>query len=206
MADGYGFGAEGDWKTSVMLRTLKVVADGLPGGTSFMEDYTYDLAPGNERILGAHMLEVCPSIASTRPSLEIHPLSIGNRDDPVRLKFTADARARPWCSGLADLGERFRLVANEIDVVEPTQPLPRAPGRVRGVEAEAEPADVHRVVAGRRRTAPHRAVVGDRHRGAGGLRPDGADRARRHRRRHHHPELRRELRWSQAYYRLAQGF
>ena len=89
MADGYGFGAEGDWKTSVMLRTLKVIADGLPGGTSFMEDYTYDLAPGNERILGAHMLEVCPSIAPARPSLEIHPLAIGNRDDPVRLKFTA---------------------------------------------------------------------------------------------------------------------
>ena len=90
MADGYGFGAEGDWKTAVMLRTLKVVADGQPGGTSFMEDYTYSLVPGHERILGAHMLEVCPSIAgAATPTLEIHPLSIGNREDPVRLKFTA---------------------------------------------------------------------------------------------------------------------
>ncbi len=89
MADGYGFGGEGDWKTSVMLRTLKVVADGLPGGTSFMEDYTYHLVPGQELILGAHMLEVCPSIAAAKPSLEIHPLGIGGREDPVRLVFDA---------------------------------------------------------------------------------------------------------------------
>jgi L-arabinose isomerase len=126
MADGYGFGAEGDWKTAVLLRALKVVAAGRPGGTSFMEDYTYDLTPGDELILGAHMLEICPTIASARPSLEIHPLAIGNRDDPVRLKFTA----RPGPAvvvGLADLGDRFRLVANEIDVVEPTMPLPRLP-------------------------------------------------------------------------------
>ena len=89
MADGYGFGGEGDWKTSVMLRTLKVMACGLPGGTSFMEDYTYHLVPGEEKILGAHMLEVCPSIAAARPTLEIHPLGIGGREDPVRLVFDA---------------------------------------------------------------------------------------------------------------------
>src|SRR5206468_2194128 len=83
MADGYGFGAEGDWKTAVMLRAVKVMAEGLPGGTSFMEDYTYDLTPGAERVLGAHMLEVCPSIADGVPSLEVHPLSIGGREDPV---------------------------------------------------------------------------------------------------------------------------
>ena len=130
MADGYGFGGEGDWKTSVMLRTLKVVAGhgevALPGGTSFMEDYTYHLVPGEEKILGAHMLEVCPSIAEGRPKLEIHPLGIGGRDDPVRLVF--DAAAGPGVVlGIADLGDRFRFVANGIDVVPPDEPLPRLP-------------------------------------------------------------------------------
>src|SRR5207237_4161771 len=125
-ADGYGFGGEGDWKTSLLLRTLKVMAHGLPGGTSFMEDYTYHYGPGPQRILGAHMLEVCPSIAAGTPSLEIHPLGIGGREDPVRLVF--DARPGPAVVvGLADLGDRFRLVANEIDVVPPLEPLPRLP-------------------------------------------------------------------------------
>jgi L-arabinose isomerase len=127
MADGYGFGAEGDWKTAVMLRTLKVIADGQPGGTSFMEDYTYHLVPGSERVLGAHMLEVCPSIAgAATPTLEIHPLAIGNREDPVRLRFTA-APAEAIVLGIADVGDRFRLVANEIEVVEPDEPLPKLP-------------------------------------------------------------------------------
>jgi L-arabinose isomerase len=126
MADGYGFGGEGDWKTSVLLRTLKTMGAGLPGGTSFMEDYTYDLVPGSEVILGAHMLEVCPSIAAAQPSCEIHPLGIGGREDPVRLVF--DARPGPAVVvGMADMGDRFRLVANEIDVVPPTEPLPRLP-------------------------------------------------------------------------------
>ncbi|MFF7363626.1 L-arabinose isomerase [Streptomyces sp. NPDC008125] len=126
MAQGYGFGGEGDWKTAVLLRTLKTAADGLPGGTSFMEDYTYDLTPGNELILGAHMLEVCPSLADSVPSCEIHPLGIGGREDPVRLVF--DAAAGPAVVvGLTDLGDRFRLVANEIDVVAPTEPLPALP-------------------------------------------------------------------------------
>ncbi|WP_327179708.1 L-arabinose isomerase [Streptomyces sp. NBC_01335] len=126
MAQGYGFGGEGDWKTAVLLRTLKTAADGLPGGTSFMEDYTYDLTPGNELILGAHMLEVCPSLADSVPSCEIHPLGIGGREDPVRLVF--DAAAGPAVVvGLTDLGDRFRLVANEIDVVAPAEPLPALP-------------------------------------------------------------------------------
>ena len=126
MADGYGFGGEGDWKTAVLLRTLKVMAAGLPGGTSFMEDYTYHLEPGRELILGAHMLEVCPSIAAATPSAQIHPLSIGGREAPVRLVF--DAAAGPgFTVGLADLGDRFRLVASEIDVVAPPEPLPRLP-------------------------------------------------------------------------------
>jgi L-arabinose isomerase len=126
MADGYGFGAEGDWKTAVLLRALKAVAGGRPGGTSFMEDYTYHLAPGNELILGAHMLEVCPSIAAGVPSCEIHPLGIGGREDPVRLVFTAQP-GPGTVVGLVDLGDRFRLVANEIDLVEPPEPLPNLP-------------------------------------------------------------------------------
>jgi L-arabinose isomerase len=124
MADGYGFGGEGDWKTSVLVHTLKAMAPG--GATSFMEDYTYDLTPGNEVILGAHMLEVCPTIASGTPKLEIHPLGIGGREDPVRLVFDA-APGPAIVLGLADLGERFRLVANEIEVVPPTAPLPKLP-------------------------------------------------------------------------------
>ncbi|HEX5400895.1 MAG TPA: L-arabinose isomerase [Pseudonocardiaceae bacterium] len=126
MADGYGFGAEGDWKTSTLLRTLKVMGASLPGGTSFMEDYTYHLEPGHELILGAHMLEICPSIAADTPSCEVHPLSIGGREDPVRLVFSATP-GPAVVVGLADLGDRFRLVANEIDVVAPLEPLPRLP-------------------------------------------------------------------------------
>ncbi|WP_433463191.1 L-arabinose isomerase [Spirillospora sp. CA-128828] len=126
MADGYGFGGEGDWKTATLLRTLKAASSGLAGGTSFMEDYTYHLEPGNELILGAHMLEVCPSIAAGRPALEIHPLGIGGREDPVRLVF--DAVPGPAVVvGLADMGDRFRLVANEIEVVAPPEPLPMLP-------------------------------------------------------------------------------
>jgi L-arabinose isomerase len=126
MADGFGFGGEGDWKTSVLLRATKVMAAGLPGGTSFMEDYTYHLVPGEEKILGAHMLEVCPTITSQRPSLEIHPLGIGGREDPVRLRFTADPGAGV-VAGLSDLGDRFRLTVNEVDVVEPDEALPQLP-------------------------------------------------------------------------------
>jgi L-arabinose isomerase len=126
MADGYGFGAEGDWKTALLLRALKVMGAGRAGGTTFMEDYTYHLEPGRELTLGAHMLEVCPSVAAAVPSCEIHPLGIGGREDPVRLVF--DAEPGPAIVvGLADLGDRFRLVANEIDVVAPPEPLPRLP-------------------------------------------------------------------------------
>lgn len=126
MADGYGFGGEGDWKTAMMLRTLKVMAHGLPGGTSFMEDYTYHYGPGPQRILGAHMLEVCPSIAAGRPSLEIHPLGIGGREDPVRLKFSA-APGDGFVVGLSDIGNRFRLTANVVKVVSPDEDLPKLP-------------------------------------------------------------------------------
>jgi L-arabinose isomerase len=126
MADGYGFGGEGDWKTSVLLATLKAAGAGTGRGTSFMEDYTYHYGPGEPKILGAHMLEVCPTIADGQPSCEIHPLSIGNREDPVRLVFSG--RPGPGVViGMADVGDRFRLVANEIDVVPPDEPLPRLP-------------------------------------------------------------------------------
>ncbi|MGO9954919.1 MAG: L-arabinose isomerase [Solirubrobacteraceae bacterium] len=126
MADGYGFGAEGDWKTAALLRVIKVMASGLPGGTSFMEDYVYHLGPGTPKVLGAHMLEVCPSIAAERPSCEIHPLSIGGREDPVRLVFTAPPGPAVMVC-LIDVGGRLRLVANEVDVVAPDAPLPRLP-------------------------------------------------------------------------------
>jgi L-arabinose isomerase len=126
MADGYGFGAEGDWKTAALLRIAKVMAAGLEGGTSFMEDYTYHLAPDRPQVLGAHMLEVCPSIAGDRPACEIHPLSIGGKPDPVRLVFTA-ASGPAIVASLVDLGERFRIVANEVDVVPPDAALPRLP-------------------------------------------------------------------------------
>ncbi|MFZ0087933.1 MAG: L-arabinose isomerase [Solirubrobacteraceae bacterium] len=126
MADGYGFGAEGDWKTAALLRVMKVMAAGLDGGTSFMEDYVYHLGPGGSKVLGAHMLEVCPSIAAGRPSCEIHPLAIGDREDPVRLVFTAPpGPAIVVC--LVDVGGRLRLVANEVEVVAPDADLPKLP-------------------------------------------------------------------------------
>jgi len=126
MEDGYGFAGEGDWKTAMLVRTLKAASVGLPGGTSFMEDYTYHLGPGPQRILGAHMLEVCPSIAAGTPKVEIHPLGIGNREDPVRMVF--DAAPGPGVVlGMSDMGDRFRLVLNDIDLVEPDEPLPNLP-------------------------------------------------------------------------------
>jgi L-arabinose isomerase len=126
MADGYGFGGEGDWKTAALVRVFKVMAGGLPGGTSFMEDYTYDLTPGNERVLGSHMLEVCPSIADARPTCEVHPLGIGGREDPVRLVFNA-APGPAVLVGMLDLGDRFRIVANEVDLLTIEEELPKLP-------------------------------------------------------------------------------
>jgi L-arabinose isomerase len=126
MADGYGFGAEGDWKTAALLRAMKVMAIGLPGGTSFMEDYTYHLAPGSKQVLGAHMLEICPSIAAGKPSLQVHPLGIGGKADPARLVFNTPAGAGLNAS-LIDMGNRFRLLVNEVDTIAPEQPMPKLP-------------------------------------------------------------------------------
>jgi L-arabinose isomerase len=204
MADGYGFGGEGDWKTSALLHTLKAMGTGLPGGTSFMEDYTYHLVPGSELILGAHMLEVCPSIAAGRPSCEIHPLGIGGREDPVRLVF--DARPGPAVVvGLADMGDRFRLVANQIEVVSPAEPLPRLPV----ARAVWKPAPDLRTSTETWLTAggPHHTVLS----AAVGAEELGdladmlgtelllidADTTVR--------QFAKEIRWNQAYYRLAGG-
>jgi L-arabinose isomerase len=126
MADGYGFGAEGDWKTAALVRAMKVMGAGLKGGTSFMEDYTYHLDKENPKVLGAHMLEVCASIAGSKPSLEIHPLSIGGKDDPARLVFTVPSGPAVNAT-LLDMGNRFRMVVNEVDVVQPEKPLSKLP-------------------------------------------------------------------------------
>ncbi|WP_426514281.1 L-arabinose isomerase [Dactylosporangium sp. McL0621] len=203
MADGYGFGGEGDWKTSVLVRTLKAMVPG--GGTSFMEDYTYDLTPGQEVILGAHMLEVCPSIAADTPSCEIHPLGIGGREDPVRLVFDA-APGPAVVLGLADLGERFRLVANEIEVVPPSAPLPKLPvARAVWKPAPdlATSAESWLTAGGPHHTVLSQAVgVEELHDlaemvGTELLVIDQNTTAR---------QFAKEVRWNAAYYRLARGF
>ncbi|WP_165985259.1 L-arabinose isomerase [Streptomyces sp. YIM 98790] len=204
MADGYGFGGEGDWKTAALLRVMKVMAEGLPGGTSFMEDYTYDLGPGTPRILGAHMLEVCPSIAAATPSCEIHPLSIGGREDPVRLVF--DAAPGPGVVvGLSDLGDRFRLTLNEVELVPPALPLGRLP--VARAVWEPRPSFAESAESWLLAGAPHHTVL------SSALTTEvltdfadmcgvellaiGADTTP--------GQLAKEIRWNQAYYRLTRS-
>jgi L-arabinose isomerase len=204
MADGYGFGGEGDWKTSALLRVLKVMSVGRAGGTSFMEDYTYHFGPGDPKILGAHMLEVCPSIASGTPSCEIHPLSIGGREDPVRLVF--DATPGPaFVVGLADLGDRFRLTANEIDVVVPDEPLPRLP--VARAVWKPRPSLTTSTEGWLLAGGPHHTVLSS----AVGIEAltDYAEMTRTELvvigEDTTVPQLTKELRWNQAYHRIAQG-
>jgi L-arabinose isomerase len=126
MAEGYGFGAEGDWKTAALVRLMKVMAAGRAGGVSFMEDYTYHLVKGEEKVLGAHMLEICPSIAEGKPSLEIHPLGIGGKNDPCRLVFNA-APGPAVAVALIDMGGRMRLIVHELDVVKAEHAMPKLP-------------------------------------------------------------------------------
>lgn len=130
MADGYGFGAEGDWKTAALVRAMKVMASGLKGGTSFMEDYTYHFNPKQSaeggKVLGAHMLEICESIAQGKPRLEIHPLSIGGKADPPRLVFNTP-KGPAVNASIIDVGNRFRMIVNEVNAVPPDKPLPRLP-------------------------------------------------------------------------------
>jgi L-arabinose isomerase len=204
MADGYGFGGEGDWKTAALGRILKAMAGPAPGGTSFMEDYTYHLGPGEPKILGAHMLEVCPSIAGGKPTVEIHPLGIGAREDPVRLVFRAEP-GPGFVVGLIDLGERFRLVANDIEIVPPDEPLSRLPvGCAVWKPAPDLPTSAEAwLLAG----GPHHTVLSTAIDpealadfadilGVELLRIDADTTIR---------QFRNEVRWNSAYYRLAQG-
>jgi L-arabinose isomerase len=126
MAGGYGFGAEGDWKMAGLLNIMKKMSAGLPGGTSFMEDYTYHLEKGNEKVLGAHMLEVCPSIAEGKARIEVHPLGIGGKADPARLVF--DGKTGPAILvTLVDMGNRFRMIVNDVNAMKPDRPMPKLP-------------------------------------------------------------------------------
>jgi L-arabinose isomerase len=204
MADGYGFGGEGDWKTAVLMRAAKVMGAGLPGGASLMEDYTYDLTPGNEVILGAHMLEICPTLTTKRPSLEIHALGIGGREDPVRLVFDTDAGAGIVVA-MSDMRDRFRLVANVVEVVDLPAPLPHLP--VARAVWKPAPDFATSTTAWLTAGAAHHTVMST----AIGLEEfedfaqmaateilviDEHTTVR---------EFTREVRWNQAYYRLAQG-
>jgi L-arabinose isomerase len=125
MSDGFGFAGEGDWKTAALVRVMKVMAAGLNGGTSFMEDYTYDFA-GTPKVLGSHMLEICPSVGADKAAIEVHPLGIGGKADPVRLVFTSGPGPAIVAS-VVDMGNRFRMIVNEVDVVAPDQPFPKLP-------------------------------------------------------------------------------
>ena len=126
MAAGYGYGGEGDWKTSAMVHIMKVMASGMKGGNSFMEDYTYHFNPANPMVLGSHMLEICPSISDGIVKCEVHPLGIGGKEDPVRLVFNTAAGSALNVS-LVDMGNRFRLIVNEVEGVTITQEFPKLP-------------------------------------------------------------------------------
>jgi L-arabinose isomerase len=204
MAEGYGFGAEGDWKTAILVRAAAVMGSGLPGGASLMEDYTYDLTPGAEKILGAHMLEVSPTLSSAKATLEIHPLGIGGKDDPVRLVFTADPGPAVVVA-LADLRDRFRLTVNVVDVVEPTADLPNLPvGRAVWEPRPSFPVSAEAwLTAGAAHHTVMSTAVGleafeDYARMAGTelLVIDEDTRIR---------DFRREVQWNSAYHRLARG-
>ncbi|WP_199423419.1 L-arabinose isomerase [Actinotalea solisilvae] len=205
MARGFGFGAEGDWKTAILVRAAKVMGEGLPGGASLMEDYTYNLVPGDEKILGAHMLEICPSLTTAKPSLEIHPLGIGGKEDPVRLVFDTDAGPGVVVA-LSDMRDRFRLTANAVEVVPPDADLPHLP--VARAVWKPQPDFATSAEAWLMAGAAHHTVLTTQVGMDAWV--DFADIAR--------TELltiddattprafAQEIRWNQAYYRLAQGF
>jgi L-arabinose isomerase len=204
MADGYGFGAEGDWKTAALVRAMKVMSAGLEGGTSFMEDYTYHLHPDGMKVLGAHMLEVCASIAQGQPSLEVHPLGIGGKADPARLVFNVPSGPALNAS-VIDLGNRFRLIVNTIDVVPPDAPLPRLPvARVVWVPHPDLPtaATAWILAGGAHHTGFSQALTAEHLEDFAGMAGlefvliDGDTNLR---------QLRQELRWNEMYYHLARG-
>lgn len=204
MAEGYGFGAEGDWKTAALVRAMKVMGAGLAGGASFMEDYTYHFAEDGMKVLGAHMLEVCESVAGQKPALEIHPLSIGGKDDPVRLVF--DARSGPAVNAsIIDLGNRFRMVVNEVDVIPPDAPLPNLPvARAMWIpKPELKIAAAAWILAGGAHHTGFSQAVNTEHledfaemAGMEFLRIDQDTRL---------AEFKKELRWNEVYYLLAKG-
>ncbi|MBN9184202.1 MAG: L-arabinose isomerase, partial [Microbacterium sp.] len=203
MAEGYGFGAEGDWKTAILVRIANVMGAGLPGGASLMEDYTYDLVAGDEKILGAHMLEVAPSLTTARPRLEIHPLGIGGKDDPVRLVFTADP-GPALVVAMSDMRDRFRLVANVVQNVDAPD-LPRLPvGRAvwKPQPDFATSAACWLTAGAAHHTVMTTAVGLDVFRDFAEIAKtellviDEGTTVR---------DFQREIRWNQAYYRLAQG-
>ncbi len=203
MSDGYGFGAEGDWKTAALLRIMKVMASGLEGGTSFMEDYTYHLDPANMAILGAHMLEVCPSIAVGRPQLEVHPLGIGGKDDPARLVFKAGT-GEAVAASMIETGGRYRLIVNTMKVVEcpPMPKLPVAsvlwkpyPDLKRAAAAWIYAGGAHHTSFSLALNAGHMADFADMTGIEYVLIDDRCDIA----------QMRKELRWNELYYTLKKG-
>jgi L-arabinose isomerase len=204
MADGYGFGAEGDWKTSALVRAMKVMSVGLEHGTSFMEDYTYHFTPSGDKVLGAHMLEICSSIAATRLKLEILPLSIGGKADPVRLIF--DAQTGPAvAASMVDMGRRFRLIISEVDVVPTDAPLPKLPvaRALWKPRPDLKTAAAAWILAGGAHHTSFSYDVTSEHlqdfadmAGLEMLLIDGNTCL---------PEFKKELRWNDLYYRLANG-
>ena len=204
MRDGYGFGAEGDWKTSALVRAMKVMSAGIKGGVSFMEDYTYHFSASGDKVLGAHMLEICESIAATKPKLEILPLSIGGKADPVRLIFDANTGPAIGAS-IMDMGQRFRIVANVVDVVPTDAPLPKLPvARALWIPRPSlKVAAAAWIYAGGAHHASFSYAVTAEH-----LR-DFAEMANVEylliNENTHIEEFKKELRWNDLYYQLAQG-
>jgi L-arabinose isomerase len=204
MNDGYGFGAEGDWKTAALVRAMKVMSLGLEGGTSFMEDYTYHLHPDGMKVLGAHMLEVCPSIGTGKAKLEVHPLGIGGKADPARLVF--DVASGPGVNAsLMDMGDRFRLLVNPCDVVPADEPLPNLP--VARVVWEPHPslevaAGAWILAGGAHHTGFSMAITREHMEdfaeiaGVEHVLIDDGTTIR---------EIKKELKWNELYYRLARG-
>jgi L-arabinose isomerase len=200
MAAGYGYAGEGDWKTSAMVRALKVMASGLDGGNSFMEDYTYHFNPANNLVLGSHMLEICPSIATGQPSCEIHPLGIGGKEDPVRLVFNTPAGPAINVS-LVDMGNRFRILVNEVEAVAAQEALPKlpvarvlwkpAPDMHTGCAAWLYAGGAHHTVFSQNLTTDHIETFAE----MTGVELVVIDKNTSLR------QLKNELRWSEAYYR-----
>lgn len=204
MHAGYGFGAEGDWKTAALVRAMKIMAVGMDGGNSFMEDYTYHFDPSGMGVLGAHMLEICPSITRQQPSCEIHPLGIGGKADPVRLVFTA-SEGPALNASMIDMGNRFRLLVNTVDAINPPEALPKLPvahvfwkphpNLKSAAEAWILAGGAHHTCYSQNLRPEHLEDFAEMA-NIEYVRIDSATDLR---------ELKKELRWNEMYYHLAQG-